>query len=133
MKRIYFCPACGATLNPGVKVILAVRKQQAQGLILLSPQPGNYEVIAADELGLRPGDRIALHCPVCQKDLASRVNQNLTEIGFRMSNGTEGRVNFSRRYGERATFFITTEEVRSYGEDADAYTNLNFFGAGQPE
>jgi len=133
MKRVYFCPACGATLNPSVKVILTAVKDGRGGLILLSPQPGNYEVISAEELGLLAGDRLDLRCPVCSRSLLSRVNENLVDIGFRLTNGMEGRAYFSRRYGEHATFFITKEEVRTYGENADVYSSLNFFGAGQVE
>lgn len=133
MKRVYFCPACNATLNPSVKVILTAVKDQRPGLILLSSQPGNYAVIAADELDLHPGDLLDLRCPACGKSLTSRVNDNLAEIGFRLSNGLDGRAHFSRRVGEHATFFITSEDVRSYGENADTYSNLNFFGAGDVE
>ncbi|MBI5488883.1 MAG: hypothetical protein HY905_16235 [Deltaproteobacteria bacterium] len=133
MKRHYYCPSCNATLNPNVKVILTAVKDRSHGLILLSPQPGNYEVIAAEELNLRSGDLLELRCPACGKSLASRVNDNLAEIGFRLSNGLDGRAAFSRRVGEHATFFITSEEVRSYGENADTYSTLNFFGAGEVE
>jgi len=133
MKRVYFCTSCGATLNPSVKVILTAVKDGKGGLILLSPQPGNYEVISAEELALRTGDRLDLRCPVCSRTLISRVNDNLAELGFRLTNGMEGHAYFSRRYGEHATFFITKEEVRTYGENADVYSNLNFFGAGQVE
>jgi hypothetical protein len=133
MKRVYFCPFCNATLNPSVKVILTAIKNERGGMILLSPQPGNYEVIAAQELDLRPGDVLDLHCPVCSKSLVSRINEKLAEIGFRLTNGMDGRAHFSRRVGEHATFFITSEEVRSYGEDADQYSSLNSFGAGEVE
>jgi hypothetical protein len=133
MRRVYYCPSCNATLNPNVKVILTAVKDGRGGMILLSPQPGNYEVIAAPELDLRPGDMIDLRCPVCAKRLLSRINENLAEIGFRMTNGLDGRAHFSRRVGEHATFFITSEEIRSYGENADVYSNLNFFGAGDVE
>jgi predicted RNA-binding Zn-ribbon protein involved in translation (DUF1610 family) len=133
MKRVYFCPACGATLNPNVKIILAAVKEGAAGLLLFSPTPGNYEVIAPEELELQPGDRLDFRCPVCGKSLISRANDNFAELGFRLSNGTDGRVHFARRYGEHATFYITKEEVRSYGENADVYSNLNFFGAGTVE
>jgi hypothetical protein len=133
MKRVYFCPSCNATLNPSVKVILTAVKDGKAGLILLSPQPGNYEVISAEELALRTGDRLDLRCPVCSRSLISRVNENLAELGFRLTNGMDGRAHFSRNYGEHATFFITKEEVRTYGENADVYSNLNFFGAGEVE
>jgi hypothetical protein len=130
MKRVYFCPSCNATLNPNVKVILTATKGSTSGLLLFSPQPGNYQAIVADELDLRPGDRIDLRCPVCCRSLTSCVNENLAELGFRLTNGTEGRVHFARRFGEQATFFITREEVRSYGENVGTYGDLNFFGAG---
>jgi hypothetical protein len=133
MKRIYFCPYCGATLNPSVKVILSAATPRGSGLILLSPQPGNYVAIGADELALQQGDLVEFRCPVCRAGLTSRVNAKFAEIGFRMTNGVEGRVDFSRRYGEHATFFVTHEEVRSYGEDAGTYAGFNFFGAGQPD
>jgi hypothetical protein len=34
--------------------------------------------------------------------------------------GQQGTVVFSKVYGKRATYFITEEEMRPYGEDARA-------------
>ena len=42
--------------------------------------------------------------------------------------GTEARANFSRVYGEHATFFISAEGVERYGEDASDFGPVNFFG-----
>ena len=58
------------------------------------------------------------------------MHAHLTEIGFRLEDGAKGRVNFSRKYGEHVTYFVTKEQVRSYGENAAAYGGANFFGAG---
>ena len=130
MKRTYFCVKCQATLNPGVKLILTMAKGKRRSLILLSPRPGDYTVILPDDVTLRSGDEVEFFCPACGANLRSEVNAHLTEIGFRLEDGTKGRVNFSRRYGEHATYFVTKEQIRSYGENAALYGEANFFGAG---
>ena len=130
MKRMYFCLQCRATLNPNVKLILTMAKGTHRSLILLSPQPGNYRVILPGDVTLRRGDEVEFFCPACGATLRSDVNEHLTEIGFRLEDGTKGRVNFSRKYGEHATYFVTKEQVRSYGENAAIYGDTNFFGAG---
>lgn len=130
MKRTYFCPTCLATLNPNVKLILAMAKGRRRSLILLSPRPGDYSVILPSEVSLRPGDEVQFFCPACGLNLRSEANPHLAEIGFRLEDGTRGRVNFSRIFGEHATYFVTKEQIRSYGENAAIYGDANFFGAG---
>lgn len=134
MKRRYFCPSCNANLNPNVKVILMARKSGEQGLILLSPQPGNYQCIVADEIILAEEDLVDFHCPVCGDSVTVETNVNLAQLVFRFSNGRNGVVYFSRRFGEHATYFVDEdEEVLSYGDDARPSKHMNFFGSGQVE
>jgi hypothetical protein len=130
MKRAYFCPECKATLNPNVKLILAMAKGKRRNLILFSPQPGNYRVVLPDDVTLHPGDEVEFFCPACGANLRSAVNAHLTELGFRREDGTRGHLYFSRKYGEHATYFVTKEKVRSYGDNAEIYGDANFFGAG---
>ncbi len=130
MKRAYFCPECGATLNPNVNLILTMAKGRRRNLILLSPQPGNYSIILPGDVSLRRGEEVEFFCPACSTNLRSEANTHLTEIGFRLKDGTKGRVNFSRKYGEHATYFVTKEQIRSYGENAAIYGDANIFGAG---
>jgi RNase P subunit RPR2 len=130
MKRTYFCPKCRATLNPSVKLILTMAKGRQRSLILLSPRPGDYTVILPGDVALRRGEEVEFFCPACGASLRSEANEHLTEIGFRLEDGTKGRVNFSRKYGEHATYFVAKEQVRSYGENAAIYGDANFFGAG---
>jgi hypothetical protein len=130
MKRTYSCPECSAVLNPNVKVILRASKGKRQALLLLSPRPGNYQVLGAEALGIARGDRVSFSCPVCHADLASAANRNLVELRFADEGGATGRVDFSRVFGEHATYVVTREQVRSYGEDAAAYGKVNFFGEG---
>jgi hypothetical protein len=130
MKRTYFCPVCRATLNPNVKIVLCALHQERRTLMLFSPRPGNYEAIIADDLDLMPGALVEFRCPVCSASLASATDSNLAKIGFRVGSEVDGHVLFSRRFGEHATYFVTREEMRSYGEDASMYAGLNFFGVG---
>ena len=130
MMRTYFCPACKAVLNPNVKIILALASGRRKSLILLSPRPGDYSVILPPDLTLRRGEEVDFFCPACGKSLRSEASAHLAEIGFRLEDGSQGRVNFSRRFGEHATFFVTRERVRAYGENAAMYGEANFFGAG---
>ncbi len=131
MKRTYYCPKCRAVLNPNVKIILTALRSDKHGLVLLSPQPGNYKAIIADDLPLTDGDLVEFHCPVCTTLLTAAHDENLAGLDFRFSTGLEGKVFFSRRYGEHATYFVTDEAVRSYGEHTPDSGGLNFFGAGQ--
>ncbi len=130
MKRYYYCPKCNATLNPNVKIILTAVKDMSRGLVLFSPQPGNYQMIASDDFSFSPGDMIKFLCPVCSANLDSEVDSNLAEIHFRYTDGAQGQVFFSKRFGEQATIFVSEEWVRSYGANAAAYETLNFFGEG---
>ena len=130
MKRIYYCLKCNATLNPNVKIIMTMVKKTQRGLALFSPRPGNYNVILSDDIHLKPGDMVDFHCPVCGGNLKSEASKNLAELGFRLEDGSNGRVNFSRKFGEQATYFVTSENVRSFGENAEVYSNVNFFGEG---
>jgi hypothetical protein len=128
MKRGYFCPHCEVTLNPSTKIILKVAKGQQRGLVLFSAQPGNYNAIWSPELMLAKGDRVSFYCPVCSADLRFESEEHFARIGFATASGTTGQVLFSRTLGEHATYFVTKETVRSYGEAAAQDAGLNFFG-----
>lgn len=131
MKRTYYCLHCASVLNPNVKIILGVAQGDQRGLALFSPQPGNYQTILASDLKLRAAELVDFSCPVCHADLTSGASPMLARIGFRRADGLEGWVDFARPFGERASYFVTEEQVRSYGEDAERYQPVNFFGAGR--
>jgi hypothetical protein len=133
MKRQYFCPSCNANLNPNVKVILMARKGGDKGLILLSPQPGNYQVIVAEDIHLTTDDLVEFHCPVCGASLTAETNSTLAHLRFRFSSGREGVAYFARRYGEHATYLVADDHVMTYGDDAMPDSHMNFFGSGQSE
>ncbi|RJO65531.1 MAG: hypothetical protein C4523_15885 [Myxococcales bacterium] len=133
MRREYYCLKCRANLNPNVKIALVVVNGDRKALALFDPQPGNYEVIVHDDLRLRPGDQVEFLCPVCHADLTSPVDSRLAAIGYRVGDSVQGRVDFSKVKGEHATFFITRERVEAFGENANLYGGVNFFGEGLKE
>jgi PHP family Zn ribbon phosphoesterase len=130
MKWRYACPRCRAILNPSVKIILGVRRGKSRGLMLLSPRPGNYKTICDEELAakIHEGETVELSCPVCGGLLTSSVSKKLAELLLHQPGQPIKRIQFSRVFGEHATFVLDGETVVPYGEDADIYGHLNFFG-----
>jgi hypothetical protein len=129
MKYTYNCPSCKAILNPNIKIVLSAVCGKQRGLMLFSPKPGDYTAIYKEDLKFKKGDTVDFRCPVCGVSLTSEVDRNLAEILFHTDTGTEGKVDFSRKVGQKATYFVTRETIRSYGEHAELYGDFNFFGA----
>ena len=132
MNRIYRCPKCHANLNPNVKIILMAETGGRRGLLLLSPQPGNYDLIGAEEIDLVPHELVDLYCPVCGTSLTADHDETMAHLSFQFDNGREGTVYFSRRFQHHATYFVFDGKVEAYGENA-APQGMNFFGSGQTE
>ncbi len=128
MKSEYGCPHCKAVLNPGTKIILAARRGRSRGLILFSPQIGNYKIVRDPSFAIRTGDLVEFGCPVCGATLTSGVNRKLAEIELRQPGRRRALVAFSRIYGEHATFILDGETLSPHGEDAGHYERVNFFG-----
>lgn len=129
MKWKYTCPHCSSVLNPNVKIILRVRRGRRTGLMLLSPRPGNYKSICDPDFSrqIRDGQLVEFSCPACGAELTSPAAHRLAEL--RLVVGKERkRIQFSRVYGEHATFVLDGESVVPYGPDAPIYDDVNFFG-----
>ena len=130
MRPSYYCPHCEGLLNPGTKVIFVIENGSNRGLILLSPELGDYAVVLAESFPIEAGTLNRFSCPICQHDMRSPVNENFVEISRHESDGSRARVNFSRVAGEHATFVCGPQGVDRFGEHALRYENVNFFGAG---
>ena len=130
MKNIYTCPHCATVLNPSVKILLVARHHDRRGMILLSPQPGNFKYICDSSLeeGLAAGDLVAFSCPVCTFDLTSVADFRFAELILRAPGHGEARIEFSRAYGTHATYVIDGQSATPFGEDAGD-DETNFFGA----
>jgi hypothetical protein len=127
----YYCPHCSCVLNPGTKVIFVLERQGKRGLLLLSPVLGDYAEALAEAIPIIEGELYSFQCPVCHRDLTSPINPKLVEIQCREPDGVESRVDFSRVAGERATFVRGPSGLRTFGEHAERYEGVNFFGEGK--
>lgn len=130
MKWKYTCPHCKAVLNPNVKIVLSARRGKTRGLILLSPRPGTYKIISDSDFNdkVKEGELVMLTCPACSADLTSSASRNLAEINLHQPGRPALKIQFSRVQGEQATFVLNGESVVPYGEDAEIYDEVNFFG-----
>ena len=131
MKNVYACPHCHAVLNPNVKILLTMGCRRKKGLILLSPQLGNFKHICDPEIEdcLDEGSAVQFFCPVCTTDLTSPLNKKFARLHLLRPGNKPKLVEFSRVYGQHATFIISEQEVSAFGEDADQVGPTNFFGA----
>ncbi len=130
MKIVYGCPHCETVLNPSVKILLVAKYNKKKGMILLSPQPGNFKFICDHSLenSIKPGATVTFYCPVCGADLTSPDNRKFARLILIAPNGRKQKVEFSRIYGTHATFIIDGDEVKAYGEDTEEFNPPNFFG-----
>jgi hypothetical protein len=53
------------------------------------------------------------------------------EINSRSDDGSTARVQFSRVFGEHATYLLSRGGVEQFGEHAERTDPVNFFGAGE--
>jgi uncharacterized protein YbaR (Trm112 family) len=129
MKNEYLCPYCRGHLKVGNNIIFAVRtKSQARGLLLLSPELGNYRCNNHESLELVEGERVETFCPMCHSNLrAINVNKNLAEVIMVDEEGEQYEIYFSEIVGEHSTYKITDSDIESYGDDSDDY--MNYFGS----
>ncbi|MDZ7797112.1 MAG: hypothetical protein U5N56_08735 [Candidatus Marinimicrobia bacterium] len=82
MKYDYVCPFCRGHLKVKNSVIFSARKENGdRGLLLLSPEPGDYSVRKHRTFPLKDGERTDMYCPICHSNLmAQNYNENLARI-----------------------------------------------------
>jgi len=125
MKNNFICPRCKGYLNVGDHIILAADTEHKDaGLILLSPELGNYSIKTNSEFEIRDGEKYDFFCPVCQEKLAANVHDNLSRILMVDENGKQYEILFSKIAGEKSTYKIVGESLELYGEHKSNYINF---------
>ena len=130
MKNEYRCPHCKAVLNPSVKILLVIGYKKKKGMILLSPQPGNFKSICDQSVSsaVKEGDKVTFSCPVCAEMLTCSKNKDFCELILGGVGQKDRLVEFSRIFGRHATFIIDGDDVASFMGDDEDLDNMNFFG-----
>ena len=122
MPLTYCCPKCDSTLNPNVRVVLIAHYGDRKGLVLMSSQLGNYQVICDKGIchDVSKGDIINFACPVCHGSLTSKTHEKFAEVRI-VSNENAGHkrclLRFSRVSEEHATFLYDGDLTRHVGMD----------------
>ena len=127
MPLSYLCPKCDCLLNPNVRVVLIARFGDKKGIVLMSSQPGDYQVICDKGLchDVAKGDTVEFGCPVCHDSLTSEAHENFAELKV-VNTAKVGHepclLRFSRVSEEHATFLYDGDSVKEFGENAGAFS-----------
>jgi hypothetical protein len=106
----------------GDSVVFSTRTREGQtGLILLSPELGNYKVINHPSFDFQEGDYIEFFCPICHVQLTSERNENLAKVIMIDEDLKESEILFSKIAGEKCSYRIEDGNVQEYGEDSATY------------
>jgi len=128
MPLSYHCPKCDCLLNPNVRVVLVARFGDKQGIVLMSSQPGDYQVICDKGLchDVSKGDIVHFSCPVCHGSMTSEAHENFAELKV-VNSEKAGHdpclLRFSRVSEEHATFLYDGDSVKEFGESAGVFRN----------
>jgi len=119
----FICPGCREHIRVGDHLIFKVKNSKKQsGILLLSPQIGNYKSVKHPAFKIRQGEFLAFYCPLCNNSLKSEIHENLAHVIMQDVNGRSYDVYFSQIAGEHSTYETDGESVHLAGEDAGRYT-----------
>ena len=122
MGTSFLCPKCSGHLKVGDSVVFSTRTKEGQvGLVLLSPQLGNYKVKNHPSFDFEVGDYVEFFCPLCQVQLTSEKNENLAKVIMIDDELKEYEILFSKIAGEKCTYKIVGGNVEEFGKDSSRY------------
>ncbi|MBM3437152.1 MAG: hypothetical protein FJY07_13160 [Bacteroidetes bacterium] len=130
MKNRFLCPSCRSDLKIKNSVIFSARTEKGQqGLILLSPELGNYSILHVPGFTYTDGEHIDFFCPVCHVNLGiPEVSMDLAGVVMMDAKNIEYNIIFSKIAGKKCTIKMKENKIiESYGEDAGEFSN--FWGA----
>jgi hypothetical protein len=131
MKSRFLCPACRSDLKIKNSIIFSAQTEKGiKGLVLFSPELGNYSILHVPAFAYSGGEHIDFFCPVCHTDLGiHKVSKDLAGVVMIDEKKVEYNIIFSEIAGKKCTIKMKENTiVKSYGEDANEYSN--FWGAG---
>ena len=125
MKQNFICPRCKGYLNVGEFIILSAETKHGDaGLILFSPEIGNYTTIKNPGFLIKEGEKYEFFCPLCQKKLAADIHDNLSHIIMIDEDKKEYEILFSKIAGEKSTYKIVGESLEIYGDHQSNYIDF---------
>jgi hypothetical protein len=125
MSNNFLCPRCRGYLNVGGKLVFSIKgKSPKRGLVFLSPEIGNYEVLTHPHFELIEGDKTEIFCPICHRNLKYTKTLNFARIIMLDEDMNEYELLFSRIVGEKSTFKIMGGEISKFGKHSNRYSDF---------
>ena len=124
MKQNFICPRCKGFLNVGNQIILSAENKNKNGLVLFSPELGNYTTQKNPHFETKEGDKSEFFCPLCHKKLAANIHDNLSYIIMIDADNNEYQILFSKVMGEKSTYKIIGESTEVYGHHHSNYIDF---------
>lgn len=122
MQYDYFCPVCHGHLRVGDNLIFSARtRENKRGLIILSPELGNYTTEHHPEFDIREGEEYIYYCPICHAKLNREEKEKLVKILMKDEKGNEYEIFFSGIAGEKCTYRMHDKEIEELGPDSEKY------------
>ena len=123
MENFFICPHCRGHLVVEDRIIFRVRNQKKKfGLLLLSPQIGNYDSAKHPQFEYHIGEALDFYCPLCSHALSTTIDENLIFVLMIDKMGVEHNIYFSRISGEQSTYQVSGDTVTATGEHSGKYT-----------
>jgi uncharacterized protein YbaR (Trm112 family) len=128
MEKSFYCPFCHGQLYINERIVFSAKSDAGNyGLILLTPDLGDYRIMKHPDFKITAGEHVDFFCPICHSNLiVDKENKFFTRV-LMLDAGEEYEILFSQIAGEKATYVIGEKSFRAYGRDADE--NTNFWGA----
>jgi uncharacterized protein YbaR (Trm112 family) len=124
MKQNFICPRCKGFLNVGNQIILSAENKNNTGLVLFSPELGNYTTQKNPNFETLEGEKYEFFCPLCKKKLAADIHDNLSHIIMIDEEKNEYQILFSKIAGEKSTYKIIGESTEIYGDHHSNYIDF---------
>lgn len=117
----YFCPVCRSQMRVDQDIILSAKSPyNEQGLVLLSPEVGNYSKSTHPDFEIREGESYSFYCPVCHANLNDEAKKNLVKICLE-EDGKKYECYFSNIAGEEVTYTVNDEQIEEHGFHKERY------------
>ena len=125
MHHDFLCPKCNGQLNVGdVLIFVSKVNDERNGLLLLNPELGYYNVINHKFFKISKGALVEFACPICQENLTSDIDNNLASVFMVDKDNIQHNILFSKINGEKCTYRITRNDLESFGEDSVNYIDI---------
>ncbi|MBK9292346.1 MAG: hypothetical protein IPM52_12070 [Bacteroidetes bacterium] len=125
MVTDYLCPHCNGHLLLNNYLILTVKHEPDQAMLLLmNPELGNYQTLHHPAHHIEEGKAFEFYCPICHQELKSDLNPNLVMVLMKEENSKTFELHFSRIAGQKSTYKIMGKEVQTFGIDAPHYLDF---------